>query len=229
MVKRHHYPTSRRFTDKARTQLCVCAGRPHDRALDLVISHFALHNLRDTMNVWAEVIDLPNLRPLEPYMFLYCKNGNVSQTDLIWFEHQGEVRHLANVGRESHTYVWHVLHNYADLANHTVFHQDIPDSMQTLTSRLGLLTPRTGMLGLAVVSACHCKTGCGFEQPLPKITEIWSMVRHSFCAPEDIYLTFLRGAFLVSSRRILAPRAACLAIQFLLMYWSVHGISCLTV
>ena len=178
------------------------AGRPSHRLLDLVVSHFAVPKLQDTIDVWTEVINLPNLRPLKPYIFLYCKNADISITDLEWFTQHGEVHHLDNTGRESHTYVWHILNNYDDLANHTVFHQDIPESMPTLTSRLGLLSPRTGLLGLGLMATCQCKT-C-FLHHLPKITEIWAMVQRSFCAPGDIHMVFLQGAFLVSSHRILA-------------------------
>lgn len=136
----------------------------------------------------------------------------MTPTDLDWFAQHGEFQHLNNTGRESHTYIWHILNNYDDLADHTAFHQDIPDSMQILTSRLGLLTPQTGMLGLSIMMTCECKTCVLYH--LPKITEIWAMVQQSFCAPRDIHTVFLRGAFLVSSHRIRAvPKKAYVSLE----------------
>lgn len=115
------------------------------------------------------------------------------------------MHHLNNTGRESHTYIWHIIHNLHDLAQYTLFHQDRPDDAQVLINRLSLLSPSTGMLALSAVAACSCQD-C-YLQNLPKIQEVWAMMQQSFCAPTDKFFVFLRGAFIVSSQRIAAVPA----------------------
>ena len=41
----------------------------------------------------------------------------------------GEVVHLENVGRESHAFLQHITGHYDDLANYTIFSQDIPEAV----------------------------------------------------------------------------------------------------
>ena len=165
----------------------------------MVISHYAGHNLEETLRVWASVVSHPQIQPYSPYLFLYCKNSEVAEEDLDWFAQHGEVHHLPNIGRESHTYVWHILHNFDDMAHHTLFHQDIPDDMSALTQRLNLFSPSTGLLGLAHLAKCTCRT-C-FLHHIPKVREIWAMVQQTFCEPGRMHVVFLRGALVASSKR----------------------------
>lgn len=117
-----------------------------------------------------------------------------------WFHKHGEVQHLENVGRESHTFVWHIVQNLDNLANHTLFHQAVPDNVTLLIQRLHLFSPSTGLLALSLTERCTCTT-CVLHH-IPKVREIWAMARHTFCAPADEHAVFMRGAFLVSSHRI---------------------------
>ena len=180
------------------------AGRPENRKLDIVLSHYAADNLPSAMRIWRNVVKLPHLKALRPYLFLYCKAQNIPDSDLAWFTRHGEVKRLDNVGRESHTFIWHILQHMEDLANHTLFHQDMPQSgtAQQLTQRLRVFHSSTGLLALGEISKCSC-TEC-FLHHIPKVKEIWAMVRHSFCVPSDQYAVFLKGAFVVSSARIWA-------------------------
>ena len=154
------------------------------------------------MDTWRHVLQQPAVQALSPYVFLYCQNEAVTTKELEWFAARGEVRHLANVGRESHAYIWHIVSNYGELATHTIFHQDLADAdmANKLLQRLSLLTPRTGMLALGYMYTCSCQT-C-YISDIPKINEIWAMTQHTFCSPEVNYPAFLRGAFVVSARRI---------------------------
>lgn len=181
---------------------CCSSARPNNRKLDIVIAHYNNQTLGESVETWRHVLQQPSVQALSPYVFLYCQNEAVSDEDLEWFAARGEVRHLANVGRESHAYIWHIIRNYGDLASHTLFHQDLADTNMAnqMLKRLSFLEPQTGMLALGYIHVCSCQT-C-FISDIPKLREIWAMTQHSFCSPEASYPAFLRGAFVVSLRRI---------------------------
>ena len=182
------------------SSLNSASERPQDRKLDIVIAHHASRNLADVVEVWSSVLQQPSVQVLSPYVFLYCQNADVTDDDLGWFADRGEVQHLENIGRESHVYLWHLVSNYGDVALHTLFHQDLPDNREELMTKLSYLTPQTGMLALSAMYMCSCEA-CFFTD-IPKLKEIWAMTQKSFCSPLDLYPVFLRGAFVVSSRRI---------------------------
>lgn len=147
---------------------------------------------------------MPAIRHLSPYMFLYCKSESFGELDLGWFAQHGEVQPLRNVGRESHTYMWHIVNNYDDLATHNLFHQDILEpngfNQSDFLQRLSTFVPYTGMLALDHAAMCTCEA-C-FYHDLPKLREIWAMTQRTFCGPTDLYPVFLKGNFLVSAIRI---------------------------
>ena len=194
-------PLHKPFTELGYEVVSI-AGRPKHRKLDIVISHYQQQNVPEVSQIWKDVISIPYVQAQDPYLFVYCKDTAVAEQDLKWFGERGEVRRLGNFGRESHTYVWHILHNLDDLANHTLFHQDMPDDVQQLTQRLGLLSPSTGLLALSLTGTCSCKD-CWLHH-IPKVTEIWAMAQQTFCHPTDVHVVFLRGAFVVSSQRVQA-------------------------
>lgn len=165
-------------------------------------SHYEPYDLLDITRTWEEVVSRSQIHTFDPYVFLYCKADENATAEPDNFLPNGEMKHLNNTGRESHTYIWHIVHNLDDLAQHTMFHQDRPEDVQLLINRLSLLSNSTGMLALGAVAACTCQD-C-FLQNLPKIQEVWAMMQQSFCAPTDKYFVFLRGAFVASSQRIQA-------------------------
>jgi len=65
----------------------------------------------------------------EPYVFVYCQNENMTDESELapLLRYGGEVVHLPNVGRESHSYLQHIIRHHQDLADYTLFSQDIPD------------------------------------------------------------------------------------------------------
>ena len=86
---------------------------------------------------------------LRPYVWLYCQNSEWQDHArlLPLTEHSrfgGRLVRLENVGRESHAYLVHITHHYGELAQHTLFSQDMPN-FETLPRRFQvthLLTQR---------------------------------------------------------------------------------------
>ena len=189
------------------------ATKPRNRKLDIVIAHYSLNNIAHAVETWTEVLNRTYVQAMSPYIFLYCQNQASTDHDLEWFAQRGEVIHISNFGRESHAYIWHIIHNYGNLALHTIFHQDLSKyGSSHVANKLSLLTPETGMLALSDLSMCTCDT-CHLRAEMPKqLREIWAMAQHTFCSPQETYPVFLQGAFVVSSRRILKVDVSMYAV-----------------
>jgi hypothetical protein len=83
-------------------------------------------NIQIVISRYNESLDWINTPPFNLYpIILYNKgdNDNYSKTDKII-----ETISLPNVGRESHTYLYHVIHNYNNLADITIFLPGSTDS-----------------------------------------------------------------------------------------------------
>lgn len=67
----------------------------------------------------------------EPYVWIYCQNENMTNSTELdpFLKYGGEIVHLENVGRESHSFLQHITRHYHELANYTLFSQDIPEAM----------------------------------------------------------------------------------------------------
>ena len=181
-----------------RPRVEVLQPRPSNRPLDIVLTHYNHANLPQVMDYWRLVLDSI---PLKAYIFIYCK-GHSTLEDFGWMQHQGELHILPNVGRESHSYLWHITHHIDDLADHTLFNQAMPDmDNSSMIARLRQFSASTGMLGLAMVVDCGC-SDC-YLGDIPFIKEIWAMSQSDFCSPELRYAAFMKGAFLVSRQRLL--------------------------
>ena len=178
------------------------AIKPRNRKLDIVIAHYNMENIAEAVETWSEVLNRTYVQAMSPHIFLYCQNEASTEPDLAWFADHGEVIHIPNLGRESHAYLWHIVYNYGNLALHTLFHQDVSHHDKNhVANKLSLLTPETGMLALSHIGMCTCDT-C-FLKEIPKLRDLWAMSQHTFCSPYDTYPVFLKGAFVVSSRRIM--------------------------
>lgn len=70
------------------------------------------------------------VRKWEPYVFIYCQGHDEAMMKELqpFLKHGGELIHLENAGRESHAYLQHITRYYANLANHTLFSQDEPNT-----------------------------------------------------------------------------------------------------
>jgi len=80
---------------------------------------------------------------LQPFVWLYCQNTRVNMTGLLpLVKGGGEMVHLDNVGREGHSYLQHITRHWEDLADHTLFTQDIPDArLMPLRFEVGVALP----------------------------------------------------------------------------------------
>ena len=72
------------------------------------------------------------IKAQQPYVIIYCQNHDTLETDTLQTElapilSNGEIIHLDNLGREGRVFLWHIMNNFENLAEHTLFSQDLPD------------------------------------------------------------------------------------------------------
>ena len=68
------------------------------------------------------------VQEMKPYVYLYCQNEEYDmneETFQAMLQLGGQVIHAPNVGRESHGFLRHIIDHYDDLAQHTLFAQDL--------------------------------------------------------------------------------------------------------
>ena len=108
---------------------------------------------------------------------------------------------LPNVGRESHTYLSHILHHYHALPTHLVFVQAVPNNFEVYTKRLALFTNRTGLLNLGGEDASTCDGSDAYK--MVRLREIYVLTHRAFC-PREPFISFMNGQFAVSRHRVLS-------------------------
>jgi hypothetical protein len=192
--------------------------------LDLVIAHAHEDNYVEMLALWADWLSLPNIREMQPYIFLYCKAGNHRiPRELHPLAKRGEVHHLENIGREQHTYLHHIVTQWHDLARHTVFTQSVPvhvggaltvpiikdivpkipffrhlDRPKRFLRRSRMLKSDTGLLALDAVEYSSCDGTRKLS--LPQVKQVWQLVMGTPC--DDGYAAFLKGEIAVSAARL---------------------------
>jgi len=172
----------------------IVAQQPSPRRkLDIVIAHYNA----EAVGGLSHLVNIPAVAERKPHWILYNKNADVEPIPQEKFTYD-EVINLPNVGRESHTYLYHMVNRREDLADHIIFCQEAPHNMDTVARRLmNLFNDRTGFLSLSFEAMCSCE-GCSLT--LAYINPIYSMFRRHLC--NDQFAVSLAGCFMVSRRRI---------------------------
>lgn len=187
----------------------------HARALDIVIARYDEPVLEVVTRI-AELMALPKLRTLDPNFVVYNKyESNDTFTKALLDKHDTmfkysaqnlAVRNLTNIGRETDTYLHHIVTHWSNLANHTIFHQaGVHFGPTAYVSWIrDYFVPETGFLSLAPSSySCSSCDEC-YDRDWSEDPDLLADVYEDFnqgskCA--DIVLTY-RGQFIVSAARI---------------------------
>ena len=170
--------------------------------LDIVIASYHKDGAHfPDLSSWSEI---PSIRRMKPRWIRYDKENHStamypnpprSTPDF------DKVIYLPNVGREGHTYLYHIVHNYVSLARHTIFCQAEPHGIDRVNARLEtLFGNQTGFLSLSEDAMCACSGECFGE--FKKIGEFYAMARKHPCPGE--FFAAMRGCFVVSRKRIVA-------------------------
>ncbi|RPB04826.1 hypothetical protein L873DRAFT_1173851 [Choiromyces venosus 120613-1] len=175
------------------------------RQLDIIISlhHEDLHKLNSHLRT---ITLLPNIAPLNPHVIIYTKDPNSDAETILDQASAENIIHLPNRGREGGTYLWHILNNWEDLAEHTLFIQADIHNFPTFLEKLGaFFVSETGMLDLGFSGISCTLTACidpwKWEDKERFLPQLYSTLHGSIPPPENAKLTY-KGQFVVSARRI---------------------------
>ncbi|TKA24225.1 hypothetical protein B0A50_05989 [Salinomyces thailandicus] len=182
------------------------------RALDIVLARYdeSAQQVVADLNALAM---LPQIAPLRPKTIIYNKaeDANTSSwaadiDDLVVPGLQVTVQGSLNAGREAETFLTHIIDNWNNLADHTIFSQAAAHEVPALRRRVqDYFVPETGFLALSIVGRicrdCNtCKDKSGWDEQGDVLEDIWSRANNgSEC--RDLILAY-RGQFVVSASRI---------------------------
>ncbi|RDW71181.1 hypothetical protein BP6252_07744 [Coleophoma cylindrospora] len=140
---------------------------------------------------------------------VYTKHPTDNLEELKSLTKAGSVIRLANVGREGGTYLRHIVHNWDELAEQTLFIQAGPHNKREIIPRIeSYLGANTGMLSLgeagAVCDCLTCSDRWGWSDSFHVIPSLYSRVHpgKEVCTPETQITISLKGQFIASGRRI---------------------------
>ena len=68
----------------------------------MVIAHYSVTNVKKMVEFWLKFLAIPKIAALDPHVFIYCQNPELSDvTDLLFAPllERGEMIHMNNMGR----------------------------------------------------------------------------------------------------------------------------------
>lgn len=171
---------------------------------DIIVSLYK----EDINNVIASLSDLQSLPVLQNYrrvrVFVYVKDEEAQVAELRKALNVSRVIQIPNRGRETGTYLSHILANWNDLATHNMFIQAHMHRYDDAKNRLSdYLSPNTGVLNLGSYELCDClacKDPWDGERTFPRLEQLYSLVNRKFCPPR-VALSYL-GQIVTSKKRI---------------------------
>jgi hypothetical protein len=98
-----------------------------------------------------------------------------------------ELFELDNMGRESATYLHHIIKNYRSLSQWTLFLQAVPHCQEGTKIDLVIpmlerhFEPNLGMLQLSLLYECQCGFMCKSNGDFSQVRDIFTLFRRSFC------------------------------------------------
>lgn len=173
----------------ARLEAAAVASGARSDAVEVhaVLSHF--NEPHDKVN--EHITLLRTAIPALKRVFVYSKGASPFPNATV----------LPNIGRESHTYLHHIVQQYHSLPSHLIFVQAVPNLYDVYKKRLALFTNRTGLLNLGGADTSTCEGSDAYK--MVRLREIYVLTHRAFC-PREPFISFLNGQFAVSRHRVLS-------------------------
>ena len=153
-----------------------------------------------------EILSLPQLSNLETKVIVYSMDETADLVSLMKETGADAVEKIPNIGHETGAYLSHILKQWDNLADHTLFlHPEIEDFDHVKARIEDFFLPSTGMLSLGFGhKECSCET-CHdpwvSASTWPRVPQIFSAVYGEICPSTNILLSY-GSKFIVSSKRI---------------------------
>ncbi|KAF2786050.1 hypothetical protein K505DRAFT_400200 [Melanomma pulvis-pyrius CBS 109.77] len=172
--------------------------------VELVISMYK-EPVDDVSFLISTLRQMPSLSGARAHIYIKDRDANVEEIKHL--TGADKVTMLPNVGRESETYLYHILNEWDSLAKHTIFLQaDVHNPREFYPRIRDYYDPeRTGMMSLGFSgNVCNCNE-CGDRWSWWDTTrlfpEIHSRIYNNSTACDRIILSY-KGQFIASANRI---------------------------
>ncbi|KAF5868575.1 uncharacterized protein Bfra_012222 [Botrytis fragariae] len=146
------------------------------------------------------------LETIHPRVIIYTKKPSSDLTALRNSTGADTVQQLENRGREGGTYLHHIVTNWDNLAQQTMFIQAHAHNMRELIPRIdNYLVEKTGMLNLGFAGVlCNskdCSDRWGWEDQWGMVPSLYKRLHHNETCEEPVLLSY-KGQFIASANRI---------------------------
>ncbi|RPA97341.1 TPT-domain-containing protein [Choiromyces venosus 120613-1] len=173
--------------------------------LDIVISMFQ-ENTQTIHDQVVEILSLPQLSNLETKVIVYSMDKTADMVSLLKETGADAAESIPNIGRENGAYLHHILKQWDNLADHTLFiHPDFEDFNDVKARIEDFFLPSTGMLSLGFGHAeclCdECHDPWALADTWSRVPQIFSAVYGEICPSTNILLSY-GSRFIVSLKRI---------------------------
>lgn len=174
--------------------------------LDIVISMYSEPPL-SVQNTISSLLAITNISTLDPRVIIYTKLPTANTSLLASQTGADSVIALPNIGRESETFLHHILTHWSALAIHTIFLQASPHKEREMLHRIEdfFVPSGTGYLPLADTATCacgECGDRHGWSDDSGLIEDIFSSAHGRNCTPGERIMLSYKGQFIASSARI---------------------------
>ncbi|KAH8588845.1 hypothetical protein B0O99DRAFT_483805, partial [Bisporella sp. PMI_857] len=168
-------------------------------------------DLKSVKAMLQSIVATQFISSIQPTVTIYSKQPDVDLEHLRKAIGADVVRSLPNRGREGGTYLYHIVNNWDNLAEQTLFIQAHAHNMRELIPRLNrYLVPNTGMLSLGFAGvSCNCNTCTdrwGWEDNWKMVPALYNKIYNQSCEPETSILLSYKGQFVASGRRVRGVR-----------------------
>lgn len=174
------------------------------RKLDIVVSINSEEPAKVGWNL-KEIRAIKAFSGLDPNVVVYFRNPKLDQLSVKKNTEAASVKGLGSTGGDDDTYLSHIVEQWDDLAEHTLFLNGAFKDLPKVKSRIeDFFKPSTGVLSLGAgygsCSCGSCKDPWGNDD-LSRVPGIFSAVYSELCPPSNVLLSS-SGQFLVSAKRI---------------------------
>ena len=190
------------------------SGQRHgQRRFDIVLAHYqeTPWKVKSAVTLLKAV---PSITELNPRVIVYSKGmeaaSNATSSMALKEQLGADILYtLPNVGRESDTYLAHIVEHYDELADHTMFLQAQIENLEGIQGLVHThFRPSLGVMSFGYYSECSCDACVsplnGNPDPtygFKRIPQLYALFNEDFCPPTGLLLSF-RGQFMASRGRI---------------------------
>jgi hypothetical protein len=162
-----------------------------ERRFDVVLSYYK-ENVTYVARFISYLRNISTLQTLKPFIIVYNKNSNINNTYLKNATKADIVHQLPNVGRESGTYLYHIIENYDTLADHILFSQAGVEDMSgtgladwfsdRLEKQFNSSVGYMPLVAMKWMSIYDC--GLNVNNNLLRLAELWAIIEQTICPPD---------------------------------------------